>query len=99
MIKMTITYASSCGYMKVGFLKQCFGFEFMVFSFTMSNVWPCGLIVHNELGEVGEGTFCLLEYGMKFRTKCGVVFLFQVDKVLHCSIKKQCGNQFGMAFF
>jgi hypothetical protein len=36
---------------------------------------------------------------VKFETKNGAISKFQVDKVLHCTVKNQGGNQYGMAFF
>jgi len=47
----------------------------------------------------GEGIFCLLEYPIKFKTHNGFIFMFRVDKHLHCTIKNQMGDQYGMTFF
>jgi hypothetical protein len=35
----------------------------------------------------GEGMFCLPKYGLKFKTFNGGVFMFKVDRILHCTIK------------
>ncbi len=43
--------------------------------------------------------FVLLEFEVKFETRNGTIFMFRVDKVLHCTMKNQGGNQYGMAFF
>jgi len=52
-------------------------FEFMIVLLIMINVWQCQLILDNESGAVGERKFCLPEYGVKFKTKCGVIFCFE----------------------
>jgi hypothetical protein len=43
--------------------------------------------------------FVLPEFEVKFETRNGTIFMFKADKVLHCTMKNQGGNQYGMAFF
>ncbi len=59
------------------------------------------IVVHDiENGQVeGQGTFCLLEYPIKFKTHNGLIFMFKTDKHVHCTIKNQMGDQYGLAFF
>jgi hypothetical protein len=35
----------------------------------------------------------------KFETKNGAIFMFRAYKILHCTMKNQGENQYGMAFF
>ncbi len=51
------------------------------------------------MGANGQTTFCLLEFDVKIETENGAIFMFRVNKVFHCTIKDQRGNQYGMAFF
>jgi hypothetical protein len=55
--------------------------------------------VENGMGANGRVMFCLSEFEVKFETRNGAIFMFSVDKVLHCTMKNQGGNQYGMAFF
>jgi hypothetical protein len=47
----------------------------------------------------GEGIFCILKYGLKFKTLNGGVFMFKVDRILHCTIKNAMGVQYGITLF
>ncbi len=51
------------------------------------------------MGANGQTMFCSPKFEVKFETKNGVIFMFMANKVLHCTIKNQRGNQYGMAFF
>jgi hypothetical protein len=53
----------------------------------------------NIIGANGRTMFCLPEFEVKFETRNGGIFMFRADKVLHCTIKNQGGNQYSMAFF
>jgi hypothetical protein len=54
--------------------------------------------VENELEADGMRTFCLPEFKIKFKIRSGGIFMFHADKVLHCTMKNQSGNQYGVAF-
>jgi len=51
------------------------------------------------MGGNGRTTFCLPKFELNFETKNVAIFMFRVDKILHCTMKNQGGNQYGMAFF
>jgi len=53
--------------------------------------------VENELEANGTKTFCLSKFKIKFKIRSGN-FMFCADKVLHCTMKNQSGNQYGVAF-
>ncbi len=53
----------------------------------------------NGMGANGRAMFCLPEFEVKFETRNGAIFMFRADKVLHCIMKNQGGNQYNMAFF
>jgi hypothetical protein len=53
----------------------------------------------NGMGANGRTMFCLPEFEVKFETRNGAIFMFKADKVLHCTMKNQGENQYGMAFF
>ncbi len=50
------------------------------------------------MGTNGQAPFCLPKFEVKFETKKGAIFKFRVDKVLHCTMTNQGGNQYSMAF-
>jgi hypothetical protein len=43
-------------------------------------------------------TFYLSEFKTKFETRSDGIFMFCVDKNLHCKMKNQRGNQYGVTF-
>jgi hypothetical protein len=51
------------------------------------------------MGVNGRTMFCLPEFEVKFETRNGTIFMFRADKVLHCTMKIQGRNQYGMTFF
>ncbi len=51
------------------------------------------------MGTYGQSMFYLSKFEVKFETKNGAIFMFRVDKVLHCIMKNQRRNQYGMTFF
>ncbi len=51
------------------------------------------------MGANGGAMFYLPEFEVKFETRNGAIFMFKADKVFHCTMKNQGGNQYGMAFF
>jgi hypothetical protein len=51
------------------------------------------------MGANGRAKFCLPKFEVKFETKNGEIFMFRVDKKIHCTMKNQGGSQYGMAFF
>jgi hypothetical protein len=51
------------------------------------------------MGTYGQATFPLPEFEVKLETKNGEIFMFMVDKILHCTMKNQGRNQYSMAFF
>jgi hypothetical protein len=53
----------------------------------------------NGMGANGRTMFCLPEFEVKFETRNGAIFMFRANKVLHCTMKNQGGNQYDMAFF
>ncbi len=53
----------------------------------------------NGMGTNGRAMFCLPEFEVKFETRNGAIFMFKADKVLHCTMKTQKENQYGMTFF
>jgi hypothetical protein len=55
--------------------------------------------VENGMGANGWTMFCLSKFEVKFETKKETIFMFRVDKIVHCTMKNQWGNQYGMAFF
>jgi hypothetical protein len=52
----------------------------------------------NGMGTNGQATFCLPKFEVKFETKNGAIFMFRADKIFHCTIKNQGGNQYDMTF-
>jgi hypothetical protein len=50
------------------------------------------------MGRNGGTTFCLPKFDVNFETKNVAIFMFMANKV-HCTMKNQGGNQYGMAFF
>jgi hypothetical protein len=54
--------------------------------------------LENESKVDGARTFCLPKFTIKFKIRSGGIFMFHVDKVLHCTMKNQSGNQYGVAF-
>ncbi len=46
----------------------------------------------------GVGTFYLLEFKIKFKTRNGGIFMFRANKVLHCIMINQNGDQYSVAF-
>ncbi len=53
----------------------------------------------NGMGTNGWAMFCLPKFEVKFETRNGAIFMFRADKVLHCTMKTQKENQYGMTFF
>jgi hypothetical protein len=53
----------------------------------------------NGMGVNDRATFYLPKFEVKFETKNGAIFMFNVDKVFHCVVKNQRRNQSSMAFF
>jgi hypothetical protein len=47
----------------------------------------------------GEGIFYFLEYGLKFKTPNGTIFMFRVEKNLHYTFKNAIGIQYGTTLF
>jgi hypothetical protein len=47
----------------------------------------------------GEGIFCLLEHGLKFKKFNGSVFMVITYGILHCTIKNAIGVPYGITFF
>ncbi len=54
--------------------------------------------VEGELEVDGVGTFCLPKFKVKFKTRNGGIFMFHANKLLHCTMKNQSGDQYGVAF-
>ncbi len=55
--------------------------------------------IDSKVDAGGEGMFCFLEYGLKFKTLNGIIFLFIVNKILHCTFKNASGIKYGTTFF
>jgi hypothetical protein len=55
-------------------------------------------MVEGELEVNGVGTFCLSKFKVKFKTRNGGIFMCRANKVLHCIMKNQSGDQYGVAF-
>jgi hypothetical protein len=53
----------------------------------------------NGIGANGQAMFCLSKFDVKCKTKNGAIFMFRENKVIHCTMKNQRGNQYSMAFF
>jgi hypothetical protein len=53
----------------------------------------------NGMGANGRAMFSLPEFEVKFETRNGAIFMFRADKVFHCTMKNQGGNQYNMTFF
>jgi hypothetical protein len=54
--------------------------------------------VEGELEVDGIVAFCVPKFKVKFKTRNGGIFMFHANKVLHCIMKNQSGDQYGVAF-
>lgn len=77
-----------------------FSFQFCVVLFILLfDTWLFWFHPNLDVDAGGEGMFCLLEYGLKFITFNGGVFMFRTKRILQCTLNNAIGVQYGITLF